>query len=1280
MDQQRYKKRGLQFNSAVDSRALRAVQYQESRKSRRNDVISLRRQMDNLEDSLDKGGPSQSMAMLLHEADENRIRKTRKELGLERYQQLLKWKEQKRKNVEKEKKRRRPSFKTGVYHPDPPKYLVSGDVVNMGQSVNQTPGKTTPFKFLQSSSKKYGTTPGASLQKKPVFHTGVTPGTAVQRIPRFRTGVTPVTSGQRVSGFRTGATPNELQKRERILGSSIRSKNELGKSEMKEENYGARRTRASLKRSCKAERIVTETRKVLRRTAQRQKYVDAQDDLGVKQLPATPQPTRATLQRERSAEALQPSKANVVSSFAPSDFDFNFAMSKVSSTSDILPDDNNSSDSYSDTAAATTQRHRRSTRFFKSALDIDSSYQTSSNAASECGKISGDLQQEVNLETEDEVSENEVVIEKNILEVENNITTEKERAVMNSETSKDDEVLEEYENDITTENDRIVMNSESSKEDEKVLEEHENDITTEKDRIVMNSETSKEDEEVLEEYENDITTEKNRIVMNGETSKEDEEVLEEYENDITTEKDRIVVNSETSKEDVEVLEEYKNDITTEKDRIVMNNETSKDDEEVLEEYENDITTEKDRIVMNSETSKEDEEVLEEYENDITTEKDRIVMNSETSKEDVEVLEEYETEEQAVKEGLQNENKTLCTRVPIDEESVGVEDLNNYGNTKAGKGDINVEKENKIAKENMELDECTNFDSNVNDAHDNQTVECRAKKVAGSKRRSDMATPAKSYPRKSVSCCDDYFTPSMSRLRPRTPCSRCTRRSLSVHCDPPSEGITRSNKKASSKKSFRHSANNTVKQSNICVVLSEENVPKHSLSESEIASKNIKVENEVTIGTENQMDKGERLHYGTTEAQEQIVTPIREELLMDTKSELTSEPSEMKKSSPLTVTPRSRGHRSKVSWMIYASPWIDKSRRSANKSRSCGTPDFQRLPDEIPKCGSPDLANQMTLSDGLKSFDDPVVVDVNQGSPEIESKVFEDQTCMKLLPLLEPSSSACHLDSPDIDVWGVVSPPMPSSASDSTAAVPVRSRSTTPETLTTLKLGPAQEMHLTPGPQTNKKLASTEAASKSKILPSALSFDHKTPTTLSMQSTQTDLAAPAAFIASSECKENEEPFDQSLLSNKVLPGKNAGGKRKSRRSVMFSLKEQESDTTPTFRFPGTPIRSSSRVSMGLFSKVDLTTDSLFPCDQDLIDLDSPKSEKKTAATRKRSSRVSLLPGMKSSPVAVQESPVTHDLIKWDTPVEPKKRNSRRSTVSSLATPSRRSRRLSKAPVL
>lgn len=47
----RYKKRGLKFNNALDSRALRAVHNQQRQREQRNSVLNTRRQIGNIKDS-----------------------------------------------------------------------------------------------------------------------------------------------------------------------------------------------------------------------------------------------------------------------------------------------------------------------------------------------------------------------------------------------------------------------------------------------------------------------------------------------------------------------------------------------------------------------------------------------------------------------------------------------------------------------------------------------------------------------------------------------------------------------------------------------------------------------------------------------------------------------------------------------------------------------------------------------------------------------------------------------------------------------------------------------------------------------------------------------------------------------------------------------------------------------------------------------------------------------------------------------------------------------------
>lgn len=291
----------------------------------------------------------------------------------------------------------------------------------------------------------------------------------------------------------------------------------------------------------------------------------------------------------------------------------------------------------------------------------------------------------------------------------------------------------------------------------------------------------------------------------------------------------------------------------------------------------------------------------EYEDTIMTEVNSIVTENGTSKKEEEEHEECVTEEQAGKESSEIELKTSCAGGLTDEGYLDKKNIKTNGNTKAEEGGVMVVEDKEITMESIAEGGCTNFDSNVSDTKDHLNAHYSAEQADEPKRRISVATPAKYRTRKSASCCEDV-TPSMSRLRPRTPCSRKTRRSLSAHCDPPSERITRSGKKASCKSS-RRSVNDAVKLNNINEVLSEKFVNKFSLFESEGAYKgNIEAENELSIGNRKQMHREEKLlEDTTTEDQEQLKTPVGVERLKEAKSELTSMPIDLKYSSVL-LTP------------------------------------------------------------------------------------------------------------------------------------------------------------------------------------------------------------------------------------------------------------------------------------------------------------------------------------------------------------------------------------------
>lgn len=149
-----------------------------------------------------------------------------------------------------------------------------------------------------------------------------------------------------------------------------------------------------------------------------------------------------------------------------------------------------------------------------------------------------------------------------------------------------------------------------------------------------------------------------------------------------------------------------------------------------------------------------------------------------------------------------------------------EDLNHDKNTEAENNS-----ESMCNQEKINEDICVKHEENAEGcserAKDNclsphgghtSSLEMQDKENANPKpKRSRRAatTPAK-HLRRSVACCfDGTVTPTLSRLRPRTPCSRSTRRSLSAHCDSPWEMFTPS-RRCSVKKTPRCSVSKEAK--------------------------------------------------------------------------------------------------------------------------------------------------------------------------------------------------------------------------------------------------------------------------------------------------------------------------------------------------------------------------------------------------------------------------------------------------------------------------------------
>ncbi|XP_069988015.1 enolase-phosphatase E1 isoform X2 [Penaeus vannamei] len=1062
MDQQRYKRRGLQFTSATDSRALRAIQHRESQRSRRENAITQRRQIGSLEDSVDEGRPQRNMSFSILE--EMPKKKSLEELGRERYQQLLKWKEEKRKRLEKERKVRKPSFKTGIFQPDTPKYLVSMDDGELSQTLNKTPGRPTPFKFLVRSSKKSGETPGTSAQKPLRFCTGVTPGVSTyRRLPTFGMGTTPDQSLQRAG----------------------RQNSEVGSAKP------AHRTRAALKASRKERNEIAARKGPLRGRPSklRSKQTEA-EELGVKPLPRTPQ----ALQRPRFSKAIthvaDTRDAQEPSSFAPSDFTFEFNVQRALSLIRSCTE-NDASEDHNEPSPPKRRRSRRSSQYSKKEEDVQNPQQ---------------------------------------------------------------------------------------------------------EEITKGSPQSLPHVECVSQQESDDSSTGTYVV--GDQCIADSETLQQS-------------GCESADGDVEA------DLQEELEASV-----AEEEEEAQEEQ------------------KAEEPMSEEETQDQIPPGDDVDSSRNT----------VEAEEPQVKEALTLE------------------------------AEENVEGECKT----MEEEDCALEDNEPLSLH------LSSEKTTHTRRKSKAKTPARRSTRRSIACCGEGITPTLSRLRPRTPCSRSTRRSLSAHCDSPVERVYTPLRQASSRRrSTRRSVGSALKLKNISEapitdipkfslpcesnaegedreILEEEGVmePLENLTEvcgeddamaestDATATKVTAAEDKPEFATPNQVAFKKSQKTPSSEKASELATPIQVATGM---SQTT--PSEKATDSLIDATPRSHGRRSKVSWMVEGSPWINTARRSSQKKRRSGVPpDILSLFHDIPTDGSP-LPAHLT-PEGMRTKDlgaSPVTAVYNSPMGAGNASVLEDQTCTNLLALLEPTVTTEHVDSPDIDVWGEDSP--------------------------AVATAPANDVHCTP--VTSKQTSILGSANQNMLLINAASPKLQYPA----EETKREAQEEKCFSPLPQAAESKEVAAHGILSETNTLSKGSSGRNKSRRSVMFAVQEdQENLGSPHFRFPGTPVRASSRVSMGLFSKVDTNTDTFPTQGEDLMGFDSPQSEKKTAPTRRKSARISLLPGMEplKSPAPLDADhapPVVQDLISWDTPLERNtRRRSRRSAVSSLATPRRQSRRVSKAPML
>ncbi|MPC18574.1 hypothetical protein E2C01_011462 [Portunus trituberculatus] len=227
----------------------------------------------------------------------------------------------------------------------------------------------------------------------------------------------------------------------------------------------------------------------------------------------------------------------------------------------------------------------------------------------------------------------------------------------------------------------------------------------------------------------------------------------------------------------------------------------------------------DRNACISETSENETEIK--NQDDLPLQEEKVAYISESNECSIQATEQEESPKQdnnvyisqindcvLESESDRNVHEMLADKVPE-------VDLNHDENTEAEnlpESLCNQEKMNKdicVELEEKTEESCERTEDNCLSLSGRHTssVEVQERETTKPKpKRSSRAavTPAKHLTRRSVACCfDGTVTPTLSRLRPRTPCSRSTRRSLSAHCDSP-WGMYTPSKRCSVKKTPRRS--------------------------------------------------------------------------------------------------------------------------------------------------------------------------------------------------------------------------------------------------------------------------------------------------------------------------------------------------------------------------------------------------------------------------------------------------------------------------------------------
>ncbi|XP_066972492.1 titin homolog isoform X2 [Macrobrachium rosenbergii] len=349
--------------------------------------------------------------------------------------------------------------------------------------------------------------------------------------------------------------------------------------------------------------------------------------------------------------------------------------------------------------------------------------------------------------------------------------------------------------------------------------------------------------------------------------------------------------------------------------------------------------------------------------------------------------------------LENENGLEAAK-KVEEYILADIEQNNYAQqeeTVSLKSGLEVDDNIENSKENKSIDDCSKDLLKPDDICNLSLV---TKTPMSALRRSTRRSARIS------ACIDTTLSPVMSKLRPRTPCSRSTRRSMNAHTDFMIDQIATPRVQKSLRRSTRRSVKRLRSDAKDVVV-------PLFFDDSELGDPDMKSQELVPEVPESSIVLEEDIIE--EEAEVKTVSPS-----VDVKSPIpeTFEVMQTPKAENM-VTPCSSRRKGKVSWMVHESPYINTEKRSGNSKRSGVPSDIISLFDDVPTDGSPlpahltPLINQCRSDQGqspiLPEKKAPISFSFDQD--QVTSDSPEEQTCSNLLDLLKPSTPPARNDTP-----------------------------------------------------------------------------------------------------------------------------------------------------------------------------------------------------------------------------------------------------------------------------